>query len=620
MKRINKLKSLSLGVVTAMVLMTGCKDDFLDTQPLTSVPSDLVWTDAALAEAFVTDLYTGLGNGGFDEQMQASLTDEAIFTHPGRGINVITEARSNPADPGWINYTLNWPNMYSRIRATNLAITNLAEPQFDNPALVERLRGEALFMRAYLYHQLLRYYGGVPIVDSPYELGADSYTIPRGTFEETVEFIVKDAEEAAQLLEGKPLVKGRASQAAAMALESRVLLYAASDLHDIPTAKAKSAVIAAYPNPELIGYVNGDQTERWRRAQAAAKDVLDLSGYGFELNLTEPVSPEMGYQNYVDVSLFRGGGEQDMIFGRYFIQAKNETGGRVGLFNGPNGYRNWAGNTPIQELVDDYEMMDGTEFSWDNPEHAANPYENRDPRFEATILHDASDWKPRFTTTADPANEIQTGQYEVMDGGQKATHFGLDTRQSSIEDWNGTRTGYYMRRFVDPNPNLVDMNMWQQVPWAFFRYTEAVLNYVEASIELGEDAVAQEWLNKVRFRAGMPAVTAGGAELMEKYRNERRIEMAYEEQRYHDVRRWMIAAEEFGQQPHIIDIKGTLKPGKTVSQYQYNPENYNYTYKVIELGEGIENRAWDDKMFYLPIHRDEMNRNEELVQNPGYTE
>lgn len=619
MKRIHKLKFLSWGIVIATVLTTGCKDDFLDTQPLTSVPGDLVWTDAGLSEAFVTDLYTGLGNGGFDEQMQASLTDEAIFTHPGRGINVITEARSNPADPGWINYTLNWPNMYSRIRAANLAIENLREPQFDNPEMVKRLLGEALFMRAYLYHQLLRYYGGVPLVEESYALGEEDYTLVRNTFEETVNFIVKDAEEAAQLLDGEPLVKGRASKAASLALRSRILLYAASDLHDIPTASAKSAAIAAYPNPELIGYVSGGQMERWQRAQAAAKDVLDLPGYGYELNLTEPVTPEQGFQNYVDVSLFRGGGEEDMIFGRYFIQSKNEGGGRVGLYNGPNGYRNWAGNTPIQQLVDDYEMMDGSKFSWDNPEQAANPYENRDPRLDATILHDGSDWKPRFTTTADPADQIQTGQYEIIDDkGQPAIQFGLDTRQGSIESWNGTRTGYYMRRFVDPNPNLVDMNMWQQVPWAFFRYTEAVLNYVEASIELGQDAEAQAWLNKVRFRAGMPAVTETGDALMERYRNERRVEMAYEEQRFHDVRRWMIAEEEFGEQPKIIDIKGELKPGKKVTLYQYDPESYNYTYNVIELGEGIENRAWDDKMFYLPIHRDEMNRNDKLVQNPGY--
>ncbi|WP_460923532.1 RagB/SusD family nutrient uptake outer membrane protein [Pontibacter brevis] len=614
-----KIKSLSLSLITAMVLSAGCNDDFLDTKPLTTIPSEVVWTDAALAEAFVNDIYTALGQGGFDEQMQASLTDEAVFTHPGRGINVITESRSNPADPGWINYTLNWPNMYARIRAANLAIANLREPQFSDAAMANRLLGEALFMRAYLYHQLMRYYGGVPLIDSPYELGQPDYTVERNTFAETVDFIVKDAEESAQLLEGKSMARGRANKAAALALKSRVLLYAASDLHDIPTASAKSSVIASYPHPELIGYVSGDQTARWQRAQAAAKDVLDLPGYGFMLNLAGPVSPEEGKQNYIDMSLFRSNAESEMIFGRYFIQSKNESGGRVGLYNGPNGYRNWAGNTPLQDLVDDYEMMDGSEFSWDNPAHAASPYENRDPRLEATILHDASDWKPRFTTTADPANQIQTGQYEVIgSNGQKTTHFGLDTRQSSIEDWNGTRTGYYMRRFIDPNPNLRDMNMWQQVPWAFFRYTEAVLNYVEASIELGEYDKAQEWLNKVRFRAGMPAVTETGEALMERYRNERRVEMAYEEQRFHDVRRWMIPEETVGQQPRIIDVKGTLKPGKTVSVYQYNPENYNYTYNVIELGEGVENRAWDDKMYYLPIHRDEINRNDKLVQNPGY--
>ncbi|WP_162053390.1 RagB/SusD family nutrient uptake outer membrane protein [Pontibacter pamirensis] len=618
MKRIHKIKTLSLSFIAALVLSTGCNDDFLNTQPLTAIPSEVVWTDAALADAFVTDLYTVLGQGGFDEQMQASLTDEAVFTHPGRGINVITEARSNPADPGFINYTLNWPNMYSRIRAANLAIENLQEPQFDNPEMAERLLGEALFMRAYMYHQLLRYYGGVPLVDRAYELGEADYTIARNTFAETVEFIVNDADQAAQLLDGESMVDGRASRAAALALKSRVLLYAASDLHDIPTASAQSSVIASYPKPELLGYVDGDQMQRWQRAQAAAKEVVDLAGYGFMMDLAAPVSPDEGTQNYIDMSLFRSNAENEMIFGRYFIQSKNEGGGRVGLFNGPNGYRNWAGNTPLQDLVDDYEMMDGTEFSWDNPEHAASPYENRDPRLEATILHDASDWKPRFTTTADPADEIQTGQYEVIVDGAKTTHFGFDTRQSSIEDWNGTRTGYYMRRFVDPNPNLVDMNMWQQVPWAFFRYTEGVLNYVEASIELGEYDKAQEWLNKIRFRAGMPAITETGVALMERYRNERRIEMAYEEQRYHDVRRWMIPEETFGQQPRIIDIIGTLKPGKTVTTYQYNPENYNYSYNVVELGEGVENRAWDDKMYYLPIHRDEINRNEQLNQNPGY--
>jgi hypothetical protein len=627
MNYMHRLRIISLSFIAATMVITGCYDDFVNTKPLGEVSEADVWVDPGLSEAFVTDLYRALGNGGFDEQMLASLTDEAIFTHPGRGINTITESRSNPANPGWINGTIAWGNMYSKIRACNLALNNLEEPQFDDTALADRLKGEARFLRAYYYHQLLRYYGGVPIIDQVYELGQEDYSIPRNTFEECVNFIVEDADAAAGLLAGESMENGRASEAAALALKSRVLLYAASDLHDIPTASAKSDDIAGFSNPEILGYISGDRTARWEKAQEAAKAVLDFAGYGYKLDLTAPVSPEEGTENYKIIAMGGGstfvpqGGESELIFARYFTNAKQEGGGRIGLFNGPNGYHNWAGNTPTQNLVDDYETMDGEKFNWDNPEHAAAPYEDRDPRFYATILHDGSGWKPRTSDVAasDPANEIQTGQYEVIDSdGKVDIHFGLDTRQSSVEDWNGTRTGYYMHKFIDTDPAIVDQNTWQQIPWPFFRYTEAVLNYVEASIELGQDGEARKWLNKIRFRAGMPAITESGDALRERYRNERRIELAYEEHRFHDARRWMIAAETLGEKAGIINIKGTLKPGKTVTLYQHSEENYDYTYKPADIDPGIENRQWLDKMYYLPISRDEINRNDQLVQNPGY--
>jgi hypothetical protein len=317
----------------------------------------------------------------------------------------------------------------------------------------------------------------------------------------------------------------------------------------------------------------------------------------------------------------RNGGEREILLGRYFINAKQEGGGRQGLFNGPNGYNNWAGNTPVQLLIDDYEMMDGTEFSWSNEEHAKAPYNKRDARFYASILYDGAQWKPRATANAprDPLGQIQTGTYDVTNSsGAKVNHFGLDTRKSPIEDWNGSYTGYYIRKFIDPSPAIVDQNTWQQIPWPTLRFTEAVLNYVEASIELGQEAEAKNWLNQIRFRVGMPAVTESGEALKERYRNERRVEMAYEEQRYHDVRRWMIAPSTQGRKANGINITGTLKPGKTLSTYRYDPEFYSYVYKVIDMDPGKENRAWLDKMYYIPIQRDEMNRNDMLVQNPGY--
>ncbi|SFB48773.1 RagB/SusD family nutrient uptake outer membrane protein [Algoriphagus aquimarinus] len=604
----------------ASLTFASCNSDFLNTEPLGEISQSAVWSDPALAEAFVTGTYQGFGNGGFDEQMLASLSDEAMFTHPGRGITTVTEARVNSADLGWVNNTYSWSNMYSYIRRTNIAIENLSDPQFPNDGgIVDRLLGEAKFMRAYYYHQLARYFGGVPLIDRPYGLGEDSYEEARATWEETVNFIVADLDEAATLLDGKNMAKGRANQLAALALKSRILLYAASDLHDGPTAKANSATLSGYTNLDLVAYSGGNRAERWQKAQAAAMEVVQ-KGSGNLFGLSAPVTHEEGITNYMNNSLARNGGEKELIMARYFINAKLENGGRQGLFNGPNGYNNWAGNSPVQLLVDDYEMMDGTEFDWSNSAHAAAPYKNRDARFYASILYDGAQWKPRSTANKpkDPLGQIQAGTYEVTDGsGAKVTHFGLDTRNSSIEDWNGSYTGYYIRKFTDPNPAIVDQNTWQEVPWPLLRYTEAVLNYVEASIELGQEDIARTYLNQIRFRVGQPAITATGNALKEAYRNERRIEMAYEEQRYHDARRWMIAKETLGRKANIINITGTLKPGQTLSTYRYDPTVYNYVYKVLPIDPGKENRTWLDKMYFVPIHRDEINRNGNLIQNPG---
>ncbi len=469
----------------------------------------------------------------------------------------------------------------------------------------------------------------MPLISHSYGLNQD-YSVTRNTYEECVKFIVNDCDSAALLLAGRTLASGRATQLSALALKSRVLLYAASDLHDIPTAKVKSATIGAFTNPELLGYVSGDRNARWVAAQAAAKAVLDL-GSGYMLNLSAPLSSAAGTQAYVSMAM--GGASKapgvdaaassELLFMRQF-SADLYTGGpggdgtSVGLDNGPNGYHNWAGNVPIQELVDDYEMMDGTKFDWTNPTEAAAPYKNRDPRLYATILYDGAGWKPRnkITSNPDPVNQIQSGSYETAPGGSLLA--GLDTRQSVVENWNASWSGYYMRKFIDPDPNVVDNNTRQYIPYPFFRYTEAVLNYVEASIELGQEDVATTWINKIRFRAGMPAITMGGDALRQEYRNERRVEMAFEEQRYHDARRWMIADQTLGRKLEFINVTGLLKPGQT-APVPYRHDESIYTYKYVTfIDNSLENRTWIDKMYFRPISRDEINRNSKLIQNPGY--
>ena len=624
-----KIKLYNLVFASVLLIMLGsCKKDFLNTKPLTSISSALVWTDGALAQAFITNIYNGLGNGGWDEQELASLSDEAVFVHPGRGINTINEGTLTPSNLGWVDNTYEWGNMYNYIRPCNVALENLKTATFSDTALNSRLQGEAHFLRAYYYQQLLRYYGAVPIVDHSYGLNQD-YSIARNTYEECVNFIVKDCDSAALLLTGRTLASGRATALAAMALKSRVLLYAASDLHDIPTAKANSSTISSFPNPELLGYVSGDRTARWQAAQDAAKAVLD-AGSGYMLNLTAPLSSAAAQQAYISMAM--GGASKapgldpaagtELIFMRQFSPdlftgGPGTDGTSVGLDNGPNGYHNWAGNVPIQQLVDDYEMMDGSKFSWSNPAEAAAPYKNRDPRLYASILYDGAGWKPRdkISGTVDPANQIQSGSYESSPGTLLA---GLDTRQSTIENWNASWSGYYMRKFIDPDPNVVDNNTRQYIPFPFLRYTEAVLNYVEASIELGQEDVAKTWLNKIRFRAGMPAITLTGTALRDEYRNERRVEMVFEEQRYHDARRWMIAPSTLGRKLQFINVTGILKPGATApSPYRHDETIYNYNY-VPFIDNTLENRTWIDKMYFRPINRDEISRNAKLIQNPGY--
>ncbi|MDG1652439.1 MAG: RagB/SusD family nutrient uptake outer membrane protein [Flavobacteriaceae bacterium] len=621
MRTISKMKTvMATSLVVVSILFYACNDDFLDTTPLDKISSSATWSDATLSEAFVFSIYSYLGFGGFEEQMQAVITDEALFTHAGRNINTFNEGSESPSNLAWTSGTYSWRNMYSAIRQANLAISNLPEATFDSQTMKDQLMGEAHFLRAYYYQQLMRFYGGVPLIDKPYTL-EDELSIARNTFEETVNFIVADLDKAASLLNGKSLAQGRASKIAAMALKSRVLLYAASDLHE--SSKAPSGYGTA-----LHAYSGGQQA-RWQAAQQAAKAVLDMTS-GYKTDLTAPVAYEEGKANALAIamggksSVADAAAASELIFMRtlssdYKPEDNWPLGGtHFGVNNGPNGYHNWSGNPPIQQMVDDYELMDGSKFDWTNATHKADPYADRDPRLYVHVLYDGAKWKPRPSdvVSIDPYDEIQTGYYDDGSGGLIN---GVDTRESPIENWNGSRTHYNLRKWIDPDPSIKEnLTSHQVIPWPFIRYAEVVLNYVEASINLGQEEEARNWMNKTRFRVGMPAVTETGGALLAKYINERRVELAFEEHRYHDARRWLIASETLGRGVKVINITAKLKAGKSPHvPYRHDKAVYDYTYDV-QGDTSIENRTWKDKMYYRPIGRDEMNKNDLLVQNPGY--
>ncbi|MCE7038943.1 RagB/SusD family nutrient uptake outer membrane protein [Dyadobacter sp. CY312] len=584
---------------------SSCNTDFLDKAPLDQYSEAAVWNDPALIQAFVNSIYFGIPHG-FSNIMMASISDESMYNGDFGSSNV-TKSLVTPSDYSiWNTYNrqegMIWENEYKYIRAANIFMGRIQAAPVDDAAMRTRLTGEVHFLRAYLYFNLLSIYGGVPIVTEAYGLG-ENYEVKRNTFEECVKFISEELDKAASMLPAvysDAALKGRATKGAALGLKARLLLYAASDLYH-----NQSKWATGYANPELVGYVGANRTALWESAKAACKAVMDLGVYSMYKPV--PGTGESAADNYAEMFLTKENSED--IFVRFFLPKTDEEwdGYNPGLYNNPNGYHGWGSNTPLGQLVDSYEMKDGTKFSWANPEHAKDPYKNREPRFYASILYEGAPWRkrPSDVIASDPVGIIQVGFWERWNATTSQTDVipGLDTRKGPIEDWNGTYTGYYLRKFVDPKIDAQYVK--QDWPWRYMRYTEILLNYAEACIGLGQETEAKTYINMIRKRAGMPDITETGAALVERYRNERKIELAYEDHRYFDVRRWMIAGSTFGHAKGV-DVRYPLNADRTTATKP--------VYKVIE----VQERGWRDRHYLLPIKLDEMNRNKLLIQNPLY--
>lgn len=619
----NIFKIISLLVVG--ISLASCNDDFLETTPLSEVAEAAVWSSDKLAEAAVLDLYQGTWAGTLTrEETTDAFTDQAVFTHPGRGVDGYTEGKMNPAGNYMDMQWFSWSQLYPFIRSANIAIQRLTanEAGFDE-AFVKQLLGEAYFMRGYFYTQLMRQFGGVVLLTEPLTLESKAEN-PRSSFEETINQIISDLDQAIVLLEDAPPSKARAHKITALAMKSRVLTHAASDLYE-PSKASKVSTIASYGNKELIGYTSGSQDQRWQAAKTASKALLDVTT-GYKLDYTAPAPREEAIQNYEDIWL-QGDLNQDFIWGRLIEEfgfgsrtypggdGWSQGPGMVALYHGPNGYHEWAGTTPTEALVSKYDLADGTKFDWNNPNHASAPYDDREPRFYATFLYDGAPWKRRTDDVVkfDNFNEIQTGFYTLSDG---TIINGVDTRQGPIEDWNGSRTGYYFKKFSDPNQPASWPNNLQKVDAPYIRYAEILLNYVEANINLGDEAEAIAWLNKLRFRNGLPAVTATGADLLELYKRERDKELVNEDARLFDMKRWLEGPESLNKQVQQILIQGTQKPGTTVTNYRKDPNLFDYTYRPTNIV--FENRIWQDHVYFMPISQTEIDRDPSLIQNPGY--
>lgn len=561
---------ISLGMVLLLSLLIGC-EEYLDPQVITYESYDQVTTSYNYTKQRLASIYSDIQSGfvRIDGAMLASASDEAEHTLETSSIHQFNigswNAYYNPDDV--------WAHYYRGIYKANQFLVSADSVDLDQYRLdpekqqvyqtyleeINRWKYEARFLRAFFYFELIKRYGGVPIITSAGSFDQDFSLVNRNSLEECIRFVADECDSCANVLPDRPKQLddlGRATKGAALALKSRTLLYAASDLFN------KSSWASGYPNAELIS-LSGDRQVRWKEAADAAKALINISAAA-RYALSDNFEDLYGSEN------FR---EREVIF---CDRAGNSNDFEIANF--PIGYKlGNSGTTPSQNLVDAYEDITGLPItdpgSVYDPE---DPYANRDPRLHATILTNNSMFYNR------PVESFVGG----LDG-PPISH--------------ATRTGYYLNKYVNQGLDL-ETGQTSVHSWIIFRLAEIYLNYAEALNEYapGNPDIAA-YVNEVRARAGMPDLPAGlnQGEMRERIRHERRIELAFEEHRIWDLRRWMMAPEVLSAPLEGIQI--TRNPADSTFSYQ----------KVI-----VENRVFRPEMYLYPIPQSEIAIATGLMQNP----
>ncbi len=495
-------------LIFSLLLISSCSQNILDKTPSDSYNDAAVWKDANLIELFVNNTYRVMSTGFTDRAIKlAGFTDEAY--RRGGGNNFANSGNMTPSQVGLMEF---WTDgrgcsYWTPITKCNIFLSNIDGAPVE-ASIKARMTGEMKFLRAYAYFKLATYYGGVPLIKTPFQL-TDAFNLPKNTYDECMNFVISELDAAAALL---PLTYpaanlGRITKGAALAIKSRALLYMASPLNNPSNASAK-----------------------WQAAADAAKAVIDLNQYSL-------------YSNYQNLFLKAYSYNSEVIWSRPYNGSVSDEGVDVEQAEYPNGYNGYGQLNPYQNLIDDYEMVSGKLPKDDPTYNPQNPYVNRDPRFYATILFDGAPFQGRAVETFLPG--------------------GLDSPQSTNSGWNASETGYYIRKFI--NEAIVNPNSSNQgdSPWIYFRYAEILLNYAEAKYFLGDETTCKQYLNMVRSRPGvnMPPITESGAALLTRLQHERRIELVFEEHRWFDTRRWKIAPVVLNTIPKKIDIVKDLATG-----------------------------------------------------------
>jgi len=520
--------------ISALILLGACNKNILDRGPLDKYSDQNVWQDMALINMFVANIYANMKTT-YDEAkggswMMANITDEAISSrtfHTARQVNTLQYNESDDI------YRDVWENGFRNIRKCNLLLSKIPEISATND-VKRQLKGEGHFLRAFTYLDIYMHFGRFPITDKVLSL-EDETAIPRSTEADCIKFILKDLDSAGVLLPEKygPTDVGRATSWAALAIKSRFLL----------------------------------NLERYQEASDSSLAVINSKKYALFPDYQTMFNPE-------------NDNNSEVIFDKQYGSAISKQVHDVDTYESSTFFTGFSSaiTCPTQNLVDAFEMKDGK--SWDkSPSYnPAKPYENRDPRFYATVMYDGMSWMG-----------------ETIDM-KKGSKFNRATGSGS------SPTSYFLRKFLNPkfdHKNTNSIPNYQN--YAIIRLAEIYLIYAEAQFKLGHPEEARKYVNLVRQRVSMPDIASADF-TFNSIMHERQVELAMEGQRWYDIRRWKKGQDLIGAKIYGVDIQDDAN---------------GRTYVRME----IEQRKFENKMYWFPIPLSERQKypaSNPLEQNQGW--
>lgn len=561
---------------------TSCNDLF-DDAPMNAISDEATWTNSQLLDEYVNSWYRGMSDG-FKTYVPSTALLKSISRYylPWFG-DQITVGKSDYFNAGYgdilkdneetiTNWASNlWSNWYTQIQYINTFLEN--EGKVRDEAQRTRIDGEAHFFRGYYYYMLWRRFGGVLLIDRPYDPLHEDVKFPRASYQEMVDFIVKEADAAAAELPEKyeSSSVGRVTKGAALMLKAKTYFWASSEVFQ---NKDKA----------YLGFTDDQSHNMLEKAKDAYDELFALNAYSLvPITATTQDGIRDAYRQIFitknnQESILEVQHSDDGDYANKFGH-KLDRDAAAPYFTGTT-----AAYTPTQNHVDEYGMRDGATYD------ANHPYENRDYRFYANILYNGCTYRNHVMDIA------------TTDGkkGVDITPYGTSTTAAY------SRTGYYMGKFVDETQTIDDNDTYaSKQDYIIWRYAEALLDYAEVAWRLGDATTALNMVNQIRSRVHMDTYSSI---TWDQIKNERRVEMAFEETTYWDYFRYGEAVEK---------LNGTSNPLKAMA---ITVRNGRTTYRISNLNRFPgRTRVFQAREYYLPIPLSEVQF-QGIEQNPDWNE